>query len=444
MKNISNWLTGIALIASLNLHAQERKLSLEEALSIAHENNKGLKVKMLDTKSAHEETSISKASMLPSISVTGAYSYYFDRQVIFMPGAFTGNDAEPVVDVAVGGKNAFNTYLSLYQPIVSEASRRQIKASRINEAVQELDVKEHRANLTVEVTATYYKALLTQESIELNKQSLARNTRSLEDSRMLLLQGKSLKVDTLRNFIVVENLKTTISYLENQRKVILLQLQQLLGINRGETLLLSDSLKHDTEGRYFAAVESVYTDAIQNRHDIQQKKLNVELSKNLLGRSKAQRLPTLSLVGMYQIQAQADDRKFDSYRWPRTSFIGLQANVPIFSGNRINSTIRQTNLQYQKSVLQLEDATEKANAEIVTLQNNLKEVFQRLSIQDRTVEAAELNFRIVNDRYKNGLSSRLELSDAELALTEAKMNHLNLIFHVKLAKLHLDKALGIL
>jgi outer membrane protein len=442
MKNISNWLTGVALVATLNLHAQERKLSLEDALSIARENNKGLKVEMLDTKSAREETHTSKAAMLPTISATGAYSYYFDRQIIFMPGAFTGNETEPVVDVAVGGKNAFNSYLSLHQPIIAEATRRQIKGSRINQSIQELDVKDQRANLTVDVSATYYRALLIQQSVELNRQSLARNTRSLEDSRMLLLQGKSLKIDTLRNFIVVENLKTTISYLENQVKVALLQLHQLLGTKKGEVLVLTDSLKHDTEARYFAAVESAYSDAIQSRPDIQIRKLNVEMSKSLLSQSRAERLPTLSLIGMYQIQAQSDDREFDSYRWPRTSFIGLQANVPIFAGNKINSKVRQSNIQLQKSVLQLEDATEKANTEIVTLQNNLREVFQRLSVQERTVQAAEINFRIVNDRYKNGLSSRLELSDAELALTEAKMNHVNLVFNIKMAKLQLDKALG--
>lgn len=444
MKNISNWWTGIAFFATLSLHAQDRKLSLPEALTIARENNKGLKIEMLETKSAHEETNISKASMLPSISATGGYSYYFDRQVIFMPGSFTGDDTKPVVDVAVGGKNTFNTYLSIHQPIVFEAARRQIKSSRINESVQELDVKDRLAQVTVDVTATYYKALLIQESIELNRQSFARNQRSLEDSRMLLLQGKNLKVDTLRNFIVVENLKTTISYLENQRKVALLQLQQLLGTNKIEMLVLTDSLTHDREGGYFAAVESLYTDAIQNRPDIQIQKLNVELSKNILSQSKAQRLPTLSVVGMYQIQAQADNRTFDSYRWPKTSFLGLQANVPIFTGNKINSKIRQSNIHLQSSLLRLEDATEKANTEIATLQNNLKEVVQRLSVQERTVHAAEMNFRIVNDRYRIGLSSRLELSDAELALTEAKMNHLNLIFNVKMAKLELDKALGLL
>ena len=438
------WLIGLGLFASLNLQAQERKLSIEEALKLARENNKELKIERLESKSAREETILSKASMLPTISANGSYSHYFNKQVIFMPGAFTGNEGEPVVDVAVGGKNAFNTYVSLHQPIISEASRRQVKASRINESMQDLDAKEHSLNLIVNVTATYYQTLLVKESIVLNKQSLVRNLRSLEDSRMLLLQGKSLKVDTLRNFIVVENLNTTISYLENQRDVLLLQLKQLIGIDKDEVLLLTDSLKHDTEVRYFSAVESASTEAIQNRPDIQLKKLNVEMNRNVLSQSKAQRLPTLSLLGMYQIQAQADNKSLDSYRWPRTSFIGLQANIPIFTGNRINSKIRQSDMQLQASQLRLEDATEKAKTELATLQNNLKEILQRLSAQERTVQAAQMNFKILDDRYKNGLSSRLELSDAELALTEAKMNQLQLTFNLKIAKLQLDKALGIL
>ena len=434
----------MALLATANLQGQDKKLSLEDALTIARENNKALKVEMLEAKSAHEETNVSKAALLPTISASGGYSYYFDRQVIFMPGSFTGNETEPVVDVAVGGKNVFNTYVSLHQPIVSEAARRQVKASRISESIEKLDVRAHRANLIVDVTSSYYKALLIQESIELNKQSLERNLISLEDSRMLLLQGKSLKIDTLRNFIIAENLRTNIGYLENERKVVLLHLQQLLGMGLDQHLVLRDSLKHDTEVRYFAAAEALYADAIQNRPDIQIKKLKVELGRNILNQSRAQRLPTLSLVAAYQIQAQADNRNFESYRWPKTSFVGLQANVPIFSGNRINSRVRQSNIHLESSMLSLEDATEKANTEIASLQSNLKERFQRLSVQERTVQAAEMNFRIVNDRYKNGLSSRLELSDAELALTEAKMNCLNLIFSVKIAKLQLDKALGIL
>lgn len=223
MRNISNWLLGIALGASLNLHAQERKLSLDEALTIAKAQNKALKAGKLEAISAQEETRISKGALLPTISAVGGYSYYFDRQVIFMPGTFTGNENEPVVGVAVGGKNTFNTYLSIQQPLLSEAARKQIKASKLNESIQELYLQDQSANLIVSVAGIYYRALLIQESIELNKQSLNRNLRSLDDSRMLLLQGKGLKVDTLRNYIIVENLRTTISYLETQRQVVMLQ-----------------------------------------------------------------------------------------------------------------------------------------------------------------------------------------------------------------------------
>ena len=90
------------------------------------------------------------------------------------------------------------------------------------------------------------------------------------------------------------------------------------------------------------------------------------------------------------------------------------------------------------------DAMEKAKTEVAGLESKLKEVLQRLTVFERTVEAAEMNYRIVNDRYKNGLSSRLEITDAELSLTEAKMNQLHAVYNVRMAKLEMDKALGLL
>lgn len=444
MKNISSWLVALAFFATLNLHAQERTLSLEEALTIAKEHNKRIKIEKLAAKAMHEETRISKASLMPAVSASGGYSYYIGKPVIFMPGAFTGNEAEPVVDVAVGGKNTFNASLSITQPLLSQSGRRQIKAAKISESIQDLHLLEESADLSLTVADTYYRALVIQESIELNKQSLSRNLKSLDDSRELFMQGKSLKVDTLRNFIIVENLKTTLTYQENQRHIVMLELQQLLGTNRNETIILTDSLRDKIETHYLTVLEPGASDGIQSRPDILIQKLNIEMSQNNVRLSRAQRLPIISLVGAYQIQAQADDRRFAAYRWPKTSFLGVHAHVPLFSGSKTNSRIRQAQMQLESSRLQMEDAVDHADTEVRTLKNNLKELVQRLSTQERTVDAAEMNFKIVNDRYKNGLSSRLELSDAELSLTQAKMNRLQNIFEVKTTKLHLDKALGIL
>ena len=441
---IQVYIIGLMAMFPLIINAQNKVLSLDQALRLAQENNKSLKIKSYEEQYTKEEIKISQANMLPSVNASGNYSYYFDRQVIFMPGAFTGNETEPVVDVAVGGKNTFNTYVTLSQPIVNESARRQIKAAKLQNAIGALNTKDYKSNLTLEVSVVYLKILLIQESIKLNEQSLKRNNRSLADSRSLYAQGKSLKIDTLRNFILVENLKTTLAHLENQHRVSILHLKQILGLEAQTEVTLSDSLKHDVEVRYFAAVEKSYQEVFTNRPDIQQKQLNIELSRNLLSQTRATRMPTISLVGAYQIQAQADNIKLESYRWPKTSFVGLQANIPLFSGNRINSKIRQSTIQLEKSELEYADAKEKTETEIATLEYNLKEVFQRLTTQQKTVEAAQMNFNIVNDRYQNGLSSRLELSDAELALSEAKMNQLYSIYNVKIAKLQLDKALGLL
>ncbi|MEP2668087.1 MAG: TolC family protein [Cyclobacteriaceae bacterium] len=442
--NIKQMVIGFLTLTTMTLGlAQEHKVSLSEALMLAKENNKSLKVHYLEEKFAEESIKVSKGNLLPSLSANGNYSYYFDRQVIFMPGSFVGSETDPVVDVAVGGRNTFSTSISLHQPIVSEAARRQVKSAKIEKAQQGQMTLDHKARLTVLLTSTYLKALLIRESLNLNQQSLERNLRSLDDSRSLLRQGKSLKIDTLRNFIAVENLGTTVTYLESQYEVTLLQLKQIMGLQQDDVLVLTDNLEHDNSIQYFEPYH-VVDEILSNRPDLQWRKLTVELNKSLMSQSQAQRLPTVSVVGSYQLQAQSDNRQFDAYRWPRTSFLGLQANVPIFTGNKINSRIRQSSLRTQASELELLDAMENAKTEVAGLESKLKEVLQRLTVFERTVEAAEMNYRIVNDRYKNGLSSRLEITDAELSLTEAKMNQLHAVYNVRMAKLEMDKALGLL
>ncbi len=433
------------LLTSLSGSIQaQTNISLVEALGIAKENNKSLQIQKFSEEVSTQRTLESRGAMLPTLDVRGNYSYYLDRQVIFMPGAFAGNASEPVVDVAVGGKNAFNTMATLHQPIISEVARNQIKSSKINERVQTQTTKELEAQLVLEVSVRYYMVLLIDENIRLNRQSLERNVRSLQDSRSLFKQGKALKVDTLSNFIAVENIKTSTSYLESQHDVALLNLKQLIGLPEDQLIKLSDSLQHDTSARYFSAVGNLYEGMLENRPDIQRQKMITELNRSLVKQTQAQRLPVLSVVGAYQLQAQTDNLKFSSYNWPRTSYLGLQASIPVFSGNRINSQIRQASIHMKQSETQLTDATEKAKVEIVSIQNKLMEAMRRLDSQERTVDAALQNFQIIHNRYGNGLSSRLELSDAEIALSEAKLNYTRAVYDIKITKLELDKALGIL
>jgi len=425
------------------LHAQEKDLSLSEALAMAAKGNKELQVQTLEEIRYKELTREAQSRLLPNISANAAYSRYFDRQVIFLPGSFAGT-SKAVQDVAVGGKNAFNGFLSLNQPLLMETARRQKQAALINEKIQKEKTTDLQSQLAFQISASYFSLLLMNNQLNLQQQSLSRNTRALEDTRALFAQGRSLKVDTLRSFIAVENLKSSISYLRNNIEVNGIQLKRLIGLTDTAEIKPTDSLNVESDNAEFYTLDVALKTAELNRHDLKLQRLSVEQGEKQLSASKAERLPQASVIGQYQLQAQADNLNLGNYTVPRTSFLGLQLTVPIFNGNRTGAQINQARIKVRQEKIRLDDLQEEMNAELAAIISKWKEANAQLNIQKATVAAAELSYIMMNDRYKNGLSSRLELTDAELALTQGKINYLQAVYNLKVLHVELQRSLGLL
>jgi outer membrane protein len=433
----------LLLFSGKVLHAQEKDLSLAEALAMAAKGNKELQVQTLEEIRYKEITREAQSRLLPNISANAAYSRYFDRQVIFLPGSFAGTD-KAVQDVAVGGKNAFNGFLSLNQPLLMETARRQKQAAMINEKIQKEKTTDLQSQLAFQISASYFTLLLMNNQLSLQQQSLSRNSRALEDTRALFAQGRSLKVDTLRSFIAVENLKSSISYLRNNIEVSGIQLKRLIGLNDMAEIRPTDSLNVESDHAEFYTLDQALKTAELNRHDLKLQRLSVEQGEKQLSASKSERLPQASIIGQYQVQAQADNLKLGSYALPRTSFLGLQLTIPVFNGNRTNAQINQARIKVKQDKIRLDDLQEEMNAELAAIISRWKEANAQLSIQKTTVAAAELSYAMMNDRYKNGLGSRLELTDAELALTQGKINYLQAAYNLKVLHVELQRSLGLL
>lgn len=442
-RKILNILLTLLLFSGKVIHAQERTLSLAEALAMAANGNKELQVQTLEEIRYQEITREVQGRLLPSISANAAYSRYFDRQVIFLPGSFAGTD-KAVQDIAVGGKNVFNGFLSLNQPLFLENARRQKQAAVINEKIQKEKTTDLQSQLAFQISASYFNLLLMNNQLSLQQQSLSRNSRALEDTRALFAQGRSLKVDTLRSYIAVENLKSSISYLRNNIEVNGIQLKRLIGLNEAAEIKPTDSLNVESDQAEFYTLDQALKTAELNHHDLKLQRLSIEQGEKQLSVSKAERLPQASIVGQYQLQAQADNLRLGSYTWPRTSFLGLQLSVPIFNGNRTNAQINQARIKLRQEKIRLDDLQEETNAELAAIISRWKEANTQLSVQKRTVEAAELSYVMMNDRYRNGLSSRLELTDAELALTQGKINYLQAVYNLKVLHVELQRSLGLL
>jgi outer membrane protein TolC len=430
-------------ITTINKSIAQKTLSLEEAIGLISQGNRALQIQQLEELRVKASTKEAKSKLMPNIALNASAADFYDRQVIFLPGSFAGTN-KPVQEISVGGLYQYNANVSLFQPLVSQSANKSIKASLIDEKIEAERTRDLESNLVNEVTKSYYQILLMQNQLVLFGKSLSRNEKAFQDSKSLLSQGKGLKSDTLISYITVENLKASISYQRSAIVISKTQLKLLLGINEADFIELVDDLCfEETDDETNVLKEDLQIEAL-DREDIAIQKLKIQQEDYRLSATKALRLPELSLIGQFQLQSQSDDFKLNNSTWHKTSFLGLQMSVSVFNGGKTSSKIKQNQIQLEEEKLKLNELYDTVKVEIAILASNWDNAKLQYETQKRTVEAAEINYTMNLNRYSNGLGSKLEVTDAELALTASQFNYLQSIYNLKVNAVELQRAMGYL
>jgi outer membrane protein len=421
--------------------AQVQRVSLREALETAAANNKQIQIRKYEQMAAMDGIREARASYLPTVSASGSYSYFFDRQVIFMPGSFVGDEKRPVVDVAVGGRNAFNGYISAIQPVLNLTSVRQTELAKISADLKQQQLEAYQNLVALDISKQYLYMLLLAQQIKQMEQSLHRNEKALEDARNFYMQGKSLKTDTLNSFVAVQNVRAAISVLLNEREITELRFKRLTGIDIDARIELSDTLLLDTHQNIAPSLANGLTTALSARKDLHIEELNLQLRKKDEQLQRSLNKPQLVAIGQYQVQAQTDHLA-DKYSWPPTSFVGVQLSLPIYAGNRYHLRQRIARYSVLQQDLRLTDAREVVSTELSGMYKRLEDAKRQKTIAQESVQAAELSYIMMGDRFSNGLSSRLDLSDTELMLTKAKINLLMASYLIRVLEYDILNATG--
>ncbi|WP_290790880.1 TolC family protein [Flavihumibacter sp. UBA7668] len=412
---------------------------MQEAFQIAAKGNRQLQIKWLESEKAGVAVKEAKSFLLPTISANGDYSLYGERPVIYL----RNESSSPKLNaVKFGGRLAFDGSIVGSYSLLNPVAKSNIRMAGINEQISKQEINNTEENLALNIAQLYFTVLMNKEQQKVLEQSLLRNQRALKDSRSLFLQGKSLKTDTLSNYISVQNLHAAISALKNNMGVLSVQLNQLMGLEDSVQLEFTDSITLTEQT--FKVTGVGLSVAMDNRKDLRIQSLRIEHSNELMVNAKAGFKPQLFAIAQYQVQNQSDNLKFGNYSFPRTSFAGVRLTVPIYYGNRLKYKSMQSKLNIKQNEIALADLKKSIQTELVSLNANLIEAYDQWNILQQSVEAAQINYTMMNDRYCNGLGNRLELTDAELALTKAKLDQLQAAFSIRLIELQLKRAMGIL
>jgi outer membrane protein TolC len=439
---ISIYIIAAAIIAAVPLSgaAQEAKrLGMGDALQLAAQHNRTLKASALDISVAGEEVRVAKSLALPSAQLGADYTHYFLLPAFF--GFGENGDGNKIPYSRIGGRDQFSGSVSASYPLYNPAAAPSRRAAQLQQQVARADYRQSSVDVAANVQQTYLGILVLGERLKLQHESLQRNEKALADARSLLAQGRGLRVDTLRAYTAVENLKPDILKLNYAIEVGKQQLITLMGLDSLTQIELTDSLVVNTS-QAVPSEEGLYEEALHNRPDLQALALQQQVSAQQTAIAKSARLPVVSVVGQYQLQSQARKFNFGDAYWPSASFAGARVVLPLFTGFSNDAKIRQAEMAHQQSGIRIEEAQQELKSTVKRVIANLRETHDRVQTQLKVKETASLSYDIVQYRYEKGVASRLELTDAELALTAAQLNYLEAVFDYLGAEIELARTRG--
>ncbi|MFT3825832.1 MAG: TolC family protein [Chitinophagaceae bacterium] len=393
-------ITGIVQAQQDTLSTVPLRWNLETCLEYAHQNNLQVRNLRLTEKTSEQDLLLSKAAKYPSLSGSASQSIVNSK------------NADPVV----GG---FQTQASLSSNFSVSSSvvlfnggylNNDIKQKNLSLQIAQLNTDAAINDITLQITQAYLNILLVKENI-VYLQDL------LETSQAQLKQGKQ-RFDagsiSRKDYIQFESQSATDKYnlvtAQNSYRQNLLTLKQILQLTSAvdfdvvapDTLIVKPSLP---------SLQDAEKVAMATRPEIKSGQLAIDVAEFELKKSKAGRLPTVSLGGSLAT-GYSDNQDSKYFTQLNNNFYqraALTVAVPIFS-NRVNKTnIERSKIQIEQAKVALlgtkttlDQAVEQSYIALINAQNQ----FDAAGVQFKTNEET---YNITNEQLKLGAVNMVEV-----------------------------------
>lgn len=421
--------------------AQEtpRLITLDQAVAIALEKNRDLKSARLEIERADARVREAWGYALPALDLSGQYTRALERPVFFLPD-FANPGSNKTVAVQIGTAHSFGLTLSARQTLFNSTVIVGVGAAGLySDAARQL-ARGKEVETVANVRKAFYGALLAAEVRDLMRANLVNAEENLANVRKMSQQGLLSEYDELRASVGVENLRPEVIRAENNYALSVDGLRSAMGIGVTDSIEIDGKLEYTPvpEERMIKAAQTV----AETNPSLQALRLQVLVNEAFVSAERSNFLPTLSAFGNVQYQGAKNTFAISTGDFFRSAQVGLTLSLNIFQGFQTNARMDQANVEVRKSEEQFASVETNLRTAAHSAVLRLQQARQRVEAQGKTVEQAERGYRIATTRFVNGSGTQLEVNDAQLALTQAKVNRIQAVYDHLVASADLDFILG--
>lgn len=457
------------------LQAQEAEevltLSLEEAQELAIKNSHDVVLAQIEIDKAKEQVSEALAALLPQVNGTVSYTQYGQ-----LPGTVFPNIQEQQVNqvysliedqfnelgsplpvpisrdpseiqdesvIQFGKKFNLNADITATQVIFNGVFLVGIKAA--NEFISIVD---HQKTLTEEqiknnVKRSYYQVIAAKENIDVLEKNITNIQKVKDETQALFENGFAEEIDVDRLQLSINNLTTQINQANRQIALAEYVLKFQMGIDIYQDIELVGTLKD-----YLATVEYDLPAKgdFENRTEISLFKVRENVNTYNVKRYKSAYYPTITAYASLGSSAQREKFNFfkfnDTNPWINQRYFGFEVSVPIWDSFGKKSKVQYAKLDLDRIKVEKEKFFNSLDLEYETAKENLIKSKEELDYAEENIALAEKIYEVSRIKYKEGVGSSIEMTNAERDLYTAQANQLMAIYNLLIAKADIDKALG--
>ncbi|MCQ6959679.1 TolC family protein [Mucilaginibacter aquariorum] len=402
----------LALLVTNPAAAQDRTLTLDEALKLGLENSKVLKLSQSRIDQAVSQYEQAKDRSLP----TGKASFGYNRAQIPANKLNLGEESLSLPTSA----NAYLGTLSLNQVIWQGNKLKYARESTtLLTEVARLDAVNDKDQIAYSIINAYYNLYKVLQSKKVVQQNLATIDAQIKQSQRFFDQGLVTKNDVLRFQLQRSNIELNGIDLENNRRIINYNMDILLGLPEGTEL----NIEQITEADRTALPLTAYLDsAMANRPEFKQNDLRTQVADINIKSIKANTSPTLSAAASaYYVGIAANPiPKTGNYITPISVGVTLGWDFGSLWTNK--NKVKEAKLQREEVVINRGITTDNIKNEVNQSYQNYKAALDRISLLQTSINQALENNRILESKYKSNISSATDRADAQTLLYQAQIN----------------------
>ena len=401
-----------------------QRLTLADAESIAIQNHPQIQ--------AATQLALAAAAQVKEVQ-----SAYYPQA----SGALTGAEAENNSRIAAGFLNSpslfdkFAEGVSVTQLVTDFGRTHEFsKSSHFHAQAQQESVVTSRAEVLLRVNLAYFGALKAQSVLRVAEETV--KARQLVVDQVSALAKSNLKsgLDVSFSNVDLARAQLLLVQAQNDLQSSYAQLSDALGYSDQRTFELVDE---PSPGSPPSEIGPLIVEALQNRPEIISQGLDVRSAQSYATAERDLWFPTISAAGVTGLVPYRQDNLTSRY-----AAAGFNVNVPIFNGRLFNAEHTEATARARAQEQFLRSLLNRIAQDVRTSWLNVISAYQRLSLTQQLLEQTTQALDLAKGRYQLGLSSIIELSQAQLNLTEAQVEQISAQYDYESQTANLNYELG--